>query len=50
MITISIMNSDPMNAPAKPEVAGELRESGLTKMLVLKVFSITPEAFISSAS
>ena len=36
------MNKEPMNAPAKPDVAGELRESGLTKMLVLNVLSIMP--------
>lgn len=44
------MNSEPMKAPARPDVAGELRESGLVKILVLKLFSITPEAFISSAT
>ena len=32
-------------APANPDVAGELRESGLVKILVLKVFSSTPCAF-----
>ena len=43
------MNNEPMNAPARPDVAGELRESGLEKILVLNVLSIRPLAFSSSA-
>ena len=44
------MNNEPMNAPAKPAVAGELRESGLVKSCVLNVRSITPFAAKSSES
>ena len=43
-ITMSIMNNEPMNAPAKPLIAGELRESGLTNKLVLNVLSMIPFA------
>ena len=42
------MNNEPMNAPAKPAVAGELRESGLVNICVLKVRSIIPLAAKSS--
>ncbi len=50
MITINIMNNEPMNAPARPLIAGELRESGFLNKLVLNVFSRIPFAFKSSAS
>lgn len=44
------MNNEPMNAPARPLIAGELRESGFLNKVVLKVFSSTPFALRSSAS
>lgn len=41
-MTISIMNSEPMKAPARPAEAGELRESVLRNSEVLKALRITP--------
>jgi hypothetical protein len=44
MMTISIMNSEPMKAPSRPAEAGAARESTLVNSVQAKPLEMTPSA------